>query len=253
MGGSHRKLRWAIACVAPLLLGACAATRDAALPIQDPSENLNRQIMTVNQETLRPASEFVKAAIPGPVAKRLRDFNSNLKEPRIFVNNILQGRVEAAVHTTARFAMNSIFVIGGMFDIATGMGIQQQSGDFGQTLFMWGLGSGPYLVLPFFGPSNMRDGVGLGVDLLTESNLNPLNAAVTDDRDTVNFAIGFMYGIDLRARNIETLDAIEANSIDFYSTLRSVSQQHREADLRKVKGLEPEIEPLEDPEAPENK
>ena len=94
-------VNWAVASALPLLLGACAGVpRDASIPINDPNERLNRHVMAANQEILRPASEVVKTAIPGPVHDRLRDLNSNLKEPRIFVNNVLQGRFEAA-HTTA--------------------------------------------------------------------------------------------------------------------------------------------------------
>src|SRR5262249_60992206 len=91
------RIKWAIACVLPLLLGACAGLpRDASMPIDDPNEGVNRHVMAANQELLRPASEFVKTAIPGPVNNRLRDLNSNLKHQRIFVNNVLQARCDAA-------------------------------------------------------------------------------------------------------------------------------------------------------------
>jgi phospholipid-binding lipoprotein MlaA len=97
-------LKWAIAWVLPLLLGACAGLpRDASLPINDPNERMNRVVMAANQEVLRPVAEVVKRAVPGPVHDRLHDFNSNLKEPRIFVNNVLQGRFEAAANTSVRF------------------------------------------------------------------------------------------------------------------------------------------------------
>jgi len=126
----------------PLLLGACAGlSRNPSLPINDPGEDINRHVMTANQEVLRPAAEFVKA-LPGPVHDRLHDLNSNLKEPRIFVNNLLQARFEAAAHTGARFIMNSIFGMGGLFDIANREGLPQESGDFGQTLFVWGVAEG---------------------------------------------------------------------------------------------------------------
>lgn len=243
MGGSHRKLRWAIACVAPLLLGACAATHDASLPVQDPNENLNRKIMAVNQETLRPASEFVKAAIPGEVAKRLRDFNSNLKEPRILANNILQGRAEAAVHTTARFAINSIFGVGGLFDVASTVGLQQQSGDFGQTLFVWGVPEGPYVVRPYLGPATLRDSVGSLFDMFG----NP---------------VSFLPGMQITAVTVGTtavdaadrlgqLKMAEDASIDFYTFVRSSYYQMRRAELRDALGLPAVVDSpaLDDPEA----
>src|SRR5262249_32948025 len=101
-------VRWAIACVLPLLLGACAGLpRDTSMPVNDPNEDMNRHVMAANQDMLRPASEFVKTAIPGPVHDRVRDLNSNLKQPRIFVNNVLQARFDAAALTGARFLMNT--------------------------------------------------------------------------------------------------------------------------------------------------
>ncbi len=126
-------VKWAIAWVLPLLLCACAGLpRDASLPINDPNEDMNRHVMAANQEILRPVSEVLKAAIPGPVHDRLHDLNSNLKEPRIFVNNVLQARFEVAAHTGARFLMNSIFGLGGLY----------------------------------LGPSTLRDAVGSTADML---------------------------------------------------------------------------------------
>ena len=97
-------VRWAIASLLLVLVGACAsAPRDASLPVSDPNEQTNRQILAANQAVLSPVSEVVKAATPGPVRNRLHDLNSNLKEPRIFLNNVLQLRFDAALHTAARF------------------------------------------------------------------------------------------------------------------------------------------------------
>ncbi len=157
MGRAQGWVKWAIAWVLPLFLCACAGLpRDASLPINDPNEDMNRHVMAANQEMLRPVSEFVKAAIPGPVHDRLHDLNSNLKEPRIFANNVLQARFEVAAHTGARFLMNSIFGFGGLFDLASRGGLLQESGDFGQTLFVWGVSEGPYMVRPYLGPRSDR-------------------------------------------------------------------------------------------------
>src|ERR1044071_1386120 len=102
-------VRWAGAFALPLLMGACAGVpRDVALPVDDPHEQSNRRFMALNQATLGPASEVVNTVVPGPVHDRVRDFNSNLKEPRIFVNNMLQGRFEAASQTGGRFLINSL-------------------------------------------------------------------------------------------------------------------------------------------------
>ena len=156
-----------IAWLLLLLVSGCAGVpRNASLPISDPNEQMNRQVMAANQEVLRPNSEVVKAVVPGPVHDRLHDLNSNLKEPRIFVNDVLQLRFEAAAHTATRFVLNSTFGMGGLFDVAGREGIAQESGDFGQTLFVWGVAEGPYMVRPYLGPSTLRDAVGSTVDMV---------------------------------------------------------------------------------------
>jgi phospholipid-binding lipoprotein MlaA len=235
----------AIACVLPLILGACAGLpRDASLPINDPSEEVNRHVMAANQEVLRPASEFVKAAIPGPVHDRLHDLNSNLREPRIFVNNVLQGRFEAAGRTGVRFAMNSIFGLGGLVDVASREGLEQQSGDFGQTLFVWGVAEGPYVVRPYLGPATLRDAVGSTVDMFS----NP-----------IGWFLGPQMAISVGSAGVDAADRLgqfkmaEDASIDFYSFIRSSYYQMRRAELREAIGLPTVVESpatadLEDPE-----
>jgi len=213
------------------------------MPVNDPIEDMNRRVMAANQEVLRPAAEFVQTAIPGPVHDRLRDLNANLKEPRIFVNNVLQGRIEAAGTTGTRFVMNSVFGMGGLFDIATREGLQQQSGDFGQTLFVWGVAEGPYVVRPYFGPSTMRDAVGSTVDMFS----NPMgwflgpNMAIT---------IGSA-GVDAADR-LGQLKMAEDASIDFYSFIRSSYYQMLRAELREAIGLPSTVESpaLDDPDEP---
>jgi phospholipid-binding lipoprotein MlaA len=239
-------LKWAIAWVLPLLLGACAGLpRDASLPVNDPNEDMNRHVMAANQEVLRPASEVVKAAVPGPVQDRLQDLNSNLKEPRIFVNNVLQGRFEAAAHTGARFLLNSTFGMAGLFDIASREGLPQQSGDFGQTLFVWGVAEGPYVVQPYLGPSTLRDAVGSTVDMFS----NPVGWVLAP---TMAVTVGTT-GLDAVTR-LGQLKQAEDASIDFYSFVRSSYYQMRRAELREALGLpsvvdSPALADLEDPAA----
>jgi phospholipid-binding lipoprotein MlaA len=104
----------ATACILPLLMTACATmSRDASLPISDPSEATNREVLAANERVLGPLSEAVNATIPGPVHDRLHDLNSNLKEPRIFANNVLQLRPDAAARTAGRFILKTTFGIGG--------------------------------------------------------------------------------------------------------------------------------------------
>jgi len=184
--------------------------------------------MMANQELLRPASIVVNAAVPGPLHDRLRDFNSNLKEPRILVNDVLQGRFEAAAHTGARFAMNTVFGIGGLFDLATREGLQQQSGDFGQTLFVWGVPEGPYTVRPWFGPATLRDAVGSTVDMIA---------------DPIGWVTGSSLWLSIGQSGLDAVEKLgqlkqaEDASIDFYSFVRSSYYQTRRAQLREALGL----------------
>ena len=217
-----------IACGLAALVSACAGTpRDASLPVSDPGEQTNRQILAANQAVLRPAAEVVKAATPGPLRERLRDINSNLKEPRIFLNNVLQLRLEAAAHTAGRFFVNSVFGLGGIVDIATREGLPQESGDFGQTLFVWGVAEGPYIVRPYLGPSTFRDAVGSTVDLFG---------------DPLGLLIGTQVGVAISTATLDAvvrlseLKAAEDSSIDFYSFLRSSYYQTRRAQLREAIG-----------------
>jgi phospholipid-binding lipoprotein MlaA len=240
-----------IACVLPVLVGACAATpRDASLPIQDPNEEANRQVLAMNQQMLRPVAQVVQAVVPRPVHDRLHDFNSNLKEPRIFVNNLLQARFDAASKTAARFAMNTTFGLGGLVDLAAREGIAQQSGDFGQTLFAWGVSEGPYMVRPYWGPTTTRDAVGDVVDRFG---------------DPVGLLFGTQLGIAITTASLDTvvklgqLKQAEDASIDFYSFLRSSYYQTRRSELREAIGLEnvidspaTAIDETEKPDLPKN-
>lgn len=234
----------AIAWGLPLLLGACAAApRDASLAISDPGEEMNRRVMAMNQVVLGPAAEVVKTAIPGPLHDRLHDLNSNLKEPRIFVNDVLQARFDAAALTGTRFFLNSTFGLGGLFDVASREGLQQQSGDFGQTLFVWGVADGPYVVRPYLGPSTLRDAVGSAVDM----GANPLGLLVSGVVVTASTT-----ALDAADRLGQWKQAEDA-SVDFYSFIRSSYYQMRRAELREAVGLPNVIDSpalLDDPEPP---
>jgi phospholipid-binding lipoprotein MlaA len=233
--------KWATAWVTALLVSACAGVpRDAALPISDPNEKANREVLAANQRILGPISEGVRAAVPGPVHDRLHDLNSNLKEPRILVNNVLQLRFDAAARTTTRFVLNSTLGIGGLVDVTGPNGIAQQSGDFGQTLFVWGVSEGPYVVWPYTGPATLRDAVGSVVDMAA----NPLGwlvgtqIALTTTQVAVTAGTTSVDAVD----RLGQLKMAEDASIDFYSFIRSSYYQMRRAELREAIGLPSVIE-----------
>jgi len=201
--------------------------------------------MAADRYAIKPAAQAWRWALPAFVRDRIRGVVSNLTEPLVLANDILQLRVRAAGITLGRLLLNSTYVLAGMFDIAASGGMARQSGDFGQTLYAWGLDSGPYLVIPLLGPSNLRDAFGQGIDIWA----NPIGRATDIPHwGWINFGSGALRGIDLREQNIETLDALQSTSLDFYATLRSVSQQRRRAELQEVRPLPAAPgEELEDP------
>jgi phospholipid-binding lipoprotein MlaA len=238
-----------LAVVICVLLAGCATTAGGERESSgDPFESTNRVVFDANSALdnafIKPIAEAYRQVLPQFVRDRIRSAIDNFAEPRIFANDVLQRRADAAAITGARFVINSTIGLAGLFDPATEQGFPKQSGDFGQTLYTFGIGDGPYLVLPFFGPSNVRDTVGLAVDLFT----TPPGVLVGGHSGTVlGFTVGTVDGMDLRSRNIESLDEIVANALDYYSNLKSLARQRREAQLREAKGLAPEPQDLIDP------
>ncbi len=159
----------ALAAAAALALGGCATTN--ADP-RDPFEGLNRGIYrfndTFDRAITRPVATAYRDYVHQEIRDRVRNFFSNLADPFIGVNNILQGKFEDGVLDWARFAFNSTIGLLGVHDVATDMGYEKHNEDFGQTFGRWGAGPGPYLVLPFLGSSTVRDGLGTGLDFYAD-------------------------------------------------------------------------------------
>jgi len=205
--------------------------------VNDPIEPFNRYIFEVNlladKMLLRPIAEMYRVGLPDVVQDSVRNFLDNFSSPVDFLNSLFQGDFSNAWNTFARFGINTTAGIGGLFDVAGGWGFDARNEDFGQTLGSWGAGEGPYLMLPLLGPSNPRDGVGFAVDRF----LNPIEwylAGVPFSGDggvanSVPLALTGVNAVDSRSRNIEALDALEANSLDFYATVRSLYRQRRTA------------------------
>lgn len=247
----NNKTLLALFLSATLVLSACAslpktpAEEAEAKAINDPLESVNRVTFDVNdfldRLLLKPLAQTYRFIFPSFVRDRVANILGNMNEPVIFANNLLQGRVSDAGTTLGRFATNTTVGVGGMFEVANGWGLQRQSGDFGQTLHTWGINEGPYLVLPLFGPSNIRDAIGLGVD----SVMSPWQYVVmmgpssTEDKYTISKLSAT--ALSEREKNIEAVDAIKEGSLDFYAQLRSVYRQHRAKEL----GITPQSEPIE--------
>lgn len=171
-------------------------------PAEDPFEGLNKFSFEVNKGMdryfVRPVSSGYKKFVPKPARKGMTNFLRNLMEPWTAINEILQLDIAEAGHTLSRFVVNSTVGIAGLFDPATKTGLERHNEDLGQTLAVWGVPPGPYVMLPFFGPSNLRDTFGLGVDFLVE----PVSTIAHNHGYHIEaYSRTFMEGIDFRQRN----------------------------------------------------
>ena len=203
----------------------------------DPIEPVNRFIFgfneIVDQMIIGPVSAVYHAVLPEVVQNVVRDFTRNLKSPLIMANEALQGDGEGFGRAFGRMMMNTTIGLGGLIDVAGMHGLPYESEDFGQTLGVWGVGDGPYLVLPILGPSNLRDTAGMVVDAVADP---VAEAAEETDHDKALLWSRVFGGIDTRARADETIEDMRRNSVDLYATERSVYTQHRDSLVRDGNG-----------------
>jgi len=203
-----------------LALSGCASTSDP----RDPFEPLNRGIYkfndTLDQALLKPVAKGYNAVLPNPVRTGVNNFFANLDDALIAVNNLLQFKVERAASDVARLIANTTFGIGGLFDVATSFGLEKHNEDFGQTFGYWGIGDGPFLMLPLLGPSNVRDSVGL----FAYSKLDPvLNLNHIPTRNTLSA----VRSLDRRARLLDAEKVLDEAALDPYTFLRDAYIQQR--------------------------
>lgn len=225
--------RTGLPCV--ILLGILGACGPAPLPpgdsIPDADEAQNRAMHELNivldRTVLRPASRGYGTALPEPVRDGIDNVASNLAQPSYVLNNLLQFRLGEATHNTLRFLVNSTVGIGGLLDPATAIGLDERDTDFGETMYVWGLPEGDFVMLPVFGPSTTRDTVGLLVDIAT----NPVRQVVpAGDRVYID-GLEFIDRFGDRYETRETIDDILYESADSYAQLRSLYLQNRRFEL----------------------
>jgi len=197
--------------------------------IYDPIEPLNRAIFSFNNTAdkiiLEPVSKGYKK-LPSPVQSGISNFLSNLRMPLVVVNQLLQGQGKNASESAGRFLVNSTIGILGLIDVADKMGLEEKKEDFGQTLATWGVGDGFYIVLPFFGPSNVRDTAGMVIAYTTD----PINAyAVNEGEAWVVPLRTAVNAVDQRSKIIDEVNALRDNSVDYYAAVRSSYYQNRKA------------------------
>lgn len=196
--------------------------------INDPIEPVNRGIFAFNNFLdillIEPVAKVYNAVLPGFVRDSVQNFMHNLRSPLIVANNLLQGDIGDAGVATARFIINTTAGIGGLLDVAAHQGLAYEPEDFGQTLGVWGMGHGFYLVLPVFGPSSLRDGTGMVADALAD----PVRIiAHNTDNEWIYYTRGIVEGLDTRARLVKAVEDLRKNSLDYYAAVRSAYAQKR--------------------------
>jgi phospholipid-binding lipoprotein MlaA len=212
----------------------------------DPYENVNRRFyaaaMHANRFYVRPIAHLYAALAPGPIGKAIHNFITNLGEPVVVANDLLQGRFRRASDDFARLVTNSTFGAGGMLDLAAGQGLPHHDNDFGVTLGRWGAQPGPYLFLPFVGPSTVRDAIGKGVDVV----MTPFTFVRFPGRLTLLYSTQAVGVLDTALESEPDLQAATADAADPYATIRSDYLQSREALIRGDDAAPP-LPSLDDP------
>jgi len=236
----HGVALWAVALFGLALLGGCATPPPADDPealeaykeANDPLEPMNRYFFELNYAAdellFKPLAGWYYVALPNFAQDGVRNVIRNVHSPVVLANDLFQGETDRAGVTVERFLVNSTMGLGGLFDIASRMGLEYHDEDFGQTLAVHGVGEGPYLMLPLLGPSNPRDAVGMVVDTF----LDPLTyVGIFGGVDNIGLGAALAEGVDTRARNLKTLDTIRKGSLDYYATIRSLYRQHRNDEI----------------------
>ena len=232
-----RSCTYALLGFLAVFLAGCASPGDMeARENNDPFEPFNRAVSTFNDRVdenfALPIARAYANILPEGVRNSIHGFIYNTELPITFANDILQFAPVRASQTLARFAVNSTIGLGGLFDPATKFRIPDHQEDFGQTLGFYGIGEGPYLVLPFLGPAPPRDIAGRVADIffdpLTYSGLREAGwwGAGREATDL----------IDTRSRNIDSLASLRTGSLDFYATIRSIYRQYRNAEIQNSMG-----------------
>lgn len=198
--------------------------QETAAEVSDPLEPINRGVFWFNEQAdrfvIKPVAKGYDWALPKPVKRGVSNVFDNLFTPVVAVSDLLQGNLRESAQDVGRFVINSTVGVVGIFDVATGWGLEKRREDIGQAFGTWGIGSGPYLVLPILGPSNVRDGVGLVGNYF----LLPQNYI---EDDGARWGVTLLGGIDTRYRLLDASTVLEQAALDRYAFVRSSYAQHR--------------------------
>jgi len=216
-----------VTCLALMALAGC--TTQPSHP-SDQLEPLNRRIFTFNktidEAVVKPVALTYQRVVPEPINQGVTNFFSNLGDLKVIANDILQLKFAQAGSDSVRFFMNSTLGLFGLLDLGTPFGFPKHYEDFGQTLGYWGVGTGSYVVLPFFGPSSVRDAGGMFVD----STFDPRSYGSSDDVQARNIVIGTtaLSLVDLRSDLLAAEELFTEAAIDEYAYIRDAYFQRRE-------------------------
>jgi len=212
-----------------LSLVGCAVNTTHPYEPQDPVQSFNRAAFAFNDQfdtiILKPVAQGYQWIMPTFVQNRVNDFFWNLTDVTSTANNALQFKITGMFYSGMRFVINSTFGVFGLFDVAGDVGMVRKENDFGTTLAVWGVTSSPYLVVPFIGPTNFRDGLGMGVDLFALSVWPFVHDATLRN---------ILWGVDyvrIRSNMLKTEGVVQAGALDKYTFIRDAYFQYRQAKL----------------------
>jgi len=216
------------------------AAADGDEEVNDPLESVNRAIFGFNEViyegVLWPVADFYNDNLPATMRLGVSNFLTNLSSPITLVNNLLQGNLMAALETLGRLFVNTTVGMGGIVDVIGEEDGPLREEDFGQTLGVWGMGEGLYLVLPIFGPSNPRDVVG---KFLVDPYFDAVGNWIDNtDRDELGYARSALGGVDEVSGVVDELRQIKKTSVDYYAALRSLYRQKRKAEISNGQSLD---------------
>lgn len=211
-----------------LIIGFISISTNGYTSDNDPLEPMNRVIFGFNEvvddNILEPVAKGYRYVTPDPVERSVSNFFNNLGEINTIINSVLQMKLDKTITSSSRLAINSTVGVLGLFDVATSLGIQREREDFGQTLGFYGISSGPYLVLPFFGPSSFRDAPGFYADVMMEKSISPV---YTELHHEERQAIQATNVIDTRANLLKATKILDTAAKDKYIFLRESYLQRR--------------------------
>lgn len=231
----HRRsirTQWKFALIAAITAFSTACTQLSDGSENDPWEPFNRGMYRLNYVidglVLKPITQVYRGVMPERGQTMVHNFVINLEEPITFGNSVLQGDPENSFTSLWRFLLNSTIGVGGLFDVASEVGLKGRVTDFGETLALYGVESGPYLFLPILGPSGARDGIGRVADAF-------MHPAMYVDGNGTSIALWSITAVDTRSDKYDLIEDIQKTSLDPYVTFRSYYTQHRANNIKKAR------------------